>query len=230
LYSLHRSKKYFFLLVVIPFLCVAQPKIKIVDESYFNFGTFYEGYHPSKEIRITNIGNAPLLIHDVSSTCSCSKFVLSKYILLPCDTAILNIKFISDGKAGLSERNISIMSNDSTQNVSSIRFSANVLSILLVEPNFLNIIQNKDGSNPLPNRILIKNSDSTSIHITKIFDPQSIIRTDFQEKILKPGERLTVNLTTNPVGEVVRDGAIEIHTLSEKQPVLTLYYAIKSTK
>lgn len=94
-----------------------EKKSKTMDPSFkfsekvYNFGTVKQGEDINYEFVFKNIGKAPLLISDISSTCGCSVPEWSKEPVLQNNSGVIKVSFDTKGKLGLQDRVFTIYSN-----------------------------------------------------------------------------------------------------------------------
>ena len=65
----------------------------------------------SHEFKITNSGNAPLIINDYEVGCPCTKVILPEAPILPGETIDLKVTFDTKGKYYFQDRTIYLMTN-----------------------------------------------------------------------------------------------------------------------
>ena len=92
----------------------AQPKLKIVEGLYWNWGDVKPAvlHH---DFHIVNEGSDTLKISGVFPGCSCTTAPISKTQLLPGDTGVLSVSVDLVEKYGKETKPIIIASNDSSQ-------------------------------------------------------------------------------------------------------------------
>jgi hypothetical protein len=77
----------------------------------YNFGNICKDSVYKGSSIITNIGNAPLIIDKIDSSCGCTSVSISKDTILPQDTCLLTFNFSTYNKRGTQENFICIISN-----------------------------------------------------------------------------------------------------------------------
>lgn len=97
-----------------------------VDKSTHKFPKIDEGVVLEHEYKITNTGNAPLIISDYRVQCTCTKVVLPKKPIAPGETYSLKVTFDTNGKYYFQDRTIELQTN-AKKPIQKIRFKANVV-------------------------------------------------------------------------------------------------------
>jgi len=80
-------------------------------EKEFDFGTVKEGEQVTKDFFFTNNGKKPLLISSASASCGCTVPSYPKAPLQPGEGSYIKVVFNSEGKSGMQNRSVSVMSN-----------------------------------------------------------------------------------------------------------------------
>ncbi len=86
------------------------PEIKFEEES-FDFGKITQGEVVSHDFKFKNIGNTNLIISGASGSCGCTVPKWPKEPILPGKEGKLNVVFSSEGKKGLMEKTVTIVTN-----------------------------------------------------------------------------------------------------------------------
>jgi hypothetical protein len=90
------------------------PKIQFVESS-FDFGDIEQGDVVEHTFAFENIGNQPLVISNVMTTCGCTAPSWPREPLAPGQESELTVKFNSRGKIGIQNKVITIVSNGVNQ-------------------------------------------------------------------------------------------------------------------
>ena len=90
------------------------PKIQFVESS-FDFGDIEQGDVVEHTFAFENIGNQPLVISNVMTTCGCTAPSWPREPLAPGQKSELTVKFNSRGKIGIQNKVITIVSNGVNQ-------------------------------------------------------------------------------------------------------------------
>ncbi|MBK6523041.1 MAG: DUF1573 domain-containing protein [Sphingobacteriaceae bacterium] len=86
------------------------PEIKF-EEDVFDFGKITQGEVVSHDFKFKNIGNQHLIISGASGSCGCTVPKWPKEPILPGKEGKLNVVFSSEGKKGIMEKTVTIVTN-----------------------------------------------------------------------------------------------------------------------
>lgn len=86
------------------------PEIKF-DEEVFDFGKITQGEVVSHDFKFKNIGNSNLIISGASGSCGCTVPKWPKEPILTNGEGKMNVVFSSEGKKGIQEKTITIVTN-----------------------------------------------------------------------------------------------------------------------
>ncbi|HEY9652468.1 MAG TPA: DUF1573 domain-containing protein [Coleofasciculaceae cyanobacterium] len=103
---------------------LSSPDIEVVTT--YNFGTISKGKIAVADLPVQNLGNAPLKVEGVSTSCGCTTAKLSPMTIPPGGKAILHIEYNSnahEADKGALERYVFISSNAPQENDMQIKFS-----------------------------------------------------------------------------------------------------------
>ncbi len=82
-----------------------------VADSVFNFGEIKEGDNVRHTYIVQNVGDQPLFIANVATSCGCTAPEFPKEPILPGQSGEVTLEFNSQGKAGHQKKNALIISN-----------------------------------------------------------------------------------------------------------------------
>jgi hypothetical protein len=108
-------------------LCFADqgPKIQF-QELKWDFGNKKEGVVLTHKFRFENIGDQPLIITRVRTSCGCAAAILSKKELRPGEKGEIQAKFNTRGYYGEQNKFIYVESNDPAASVTQLMISASI--------------------------------------------------------------------------------------------------------
>ena len=86
------------------------PDIKF-DEETHDFGRITQGEKVSYSFTFKNTGGTSLIISSASGSCGCTVAEFPKKPILPGEEEKINVVFSSEGKSGLVEKSVSIVTN-----------------------------------------------------------------------------------------------------------------------
>ncbi|KAA3644108.1 MAG: DUF1573 domain-containing protein [Chloroflexi bacterium] len=102
-----------------------------LETEQFEFGDVVNGTLMTKDLTVSNVGTAPLLVEAVSTSCGCTTAALDPMTIAPGESATLHIEFDSGAHGpeyvGEFSRQIFIASNDEQTPEALIEFVANIL-------------------------------------------------------------------------------------------------------
>lgn len=88
----------------------AQAKFKFVTET-IDYGTVAKGSDGVRVFEFTNVGNEPLVISDVKSTCGCTVPEKPEGPIGPGEKGQIKVKYDTKNKVGPIRKNITVYSN-----------------------------------------------------------------------------------------------------------------------
>lgn len=122
------------MLVGITFFATAQeesepmtgPKIYFAEKSY-DFGEITQGDRVEHVFSFENVGNEPLILSDVRTTCGCTAPEWPREPIAPGEKSKIKVVFNSAGKMGMQNKVITVMSN-AVNNPERFKIVTNVLA------------------------------------------------------------------------------------------------------
>ena len=97
-----------------------------IDKAVHKFPKTYEGVLLEHEFKLTNTGDAPLIISDYKVECSCTKAYLPNNPILPGESFLLKVTFDTKGKYNFQDRIIYLKTN-TKKKTEQLRFKVNVI-------------------------------------------------------------------------------------------------------
>ncbi|MFC7358339.1 DUF1573 domain-containing protein [Jejudonia soesokkakensis] len=102
------------LLVVVCFVgyatAAAQAKFKF-DTETIDYGTIQKGSDGIRIFEFTNVGNEPLVITDVKSSCGCTVPEKPKEAIAPGERGMIKVKYDTQNKIGPIRKTVTVYSN-----------------------------------------------------------------------------------------------------------------------
>lgn len=77
----------------------------------FNFGTIKEGEKVEHVFTFKNVGNAPVILVQVSASCGCTTPNYTREPVLPGKEGEIKVSFDSEGQTGMQQKIVTISSN-----------------------------------------------------------------------------------------------------------------------
>ncbi|MDB5273900.1 MAG: Aspartate aminotransferase [Chitinophagaceae bacterium] len=123
--------KYSFVLLLafVQLTVMAQTKGPGIEfkEVYFDFGDIKQGAVVEHVFQFTNTGDSTLLIQKAYSSCGCTIPSFPKEGIAPGQSGQITVKFNSEGKMGLNNKIITILTNTKTEVPGRLSIKVNVL-------------------------------------------------------------------------------------------------------
>jgi hypothetical protein len=121
------------LLLLLPAAAPAGPRLALSVNS-IDFGRLPQHQVATREIRISNRGDAELQLTEVYTSCTCTELLLAAERIAPGGETLLTVNFHSRDLSGDNSKTIEISSNDPQQPMVEIPVLAFVAAPILVEP------------------------------------------------------------------------------------------------
>lgn len=99
------------LLFLFPTILWARPKAQFT-ETHFDFGVLPQGSTTTHTFSVKNVGNQPLKIESVRSTCECTVATSTNSVIAPGALGEIHVTFNSAGKMGDISKQIRVDTND----------------------------------------------------------------------------------------------------------------------
>ena len=200
---------------IIPGTAISQPKFNLVGGTHFDFGDLFYG-SAKKILTIRNDGTDTLVLTNISASCGCTGTLMSNDHLAPNDSGALSITFNTKNMSGHAEKAVSLNTNDPEHKNVRIVFSANVTSIIDIQPEYLYYQTKLDT--PATQTIKIKNSGTSAFHIVSVTSDIHTIELKLPQTKLIPNEETTLTATLTPKTKGTFKGNIVIKTDHPKVP------------
>lgn len=191
-------------------LAQCQPKVYLPEGFYFDLGDVLSLSPTKKTIFIKNIGTDTLIISNVGASCGCTALLLSENSIPPQDSASLLITFDGTRFKGRVEKLISFNTNDNDHPLVEVKFSANVINIFQIDPEYL-FIKASIGS-PVKKEIEIKNISDKTIKILSANSSIENLSVTIKEKKIPPGKSIILPVYFDPKDKGTLSGDINITT------------------
>lgn len=86
------------------------PDIKFEEETH-DFGRITQGEKVTTSFKFKNTGGANLIISSATGSCGCTIPDYPKKPILPGEEAVVNVVFASEGKSGVVEKSVTLVTN-----------------------------------------------------------------------------------------------------------------------
>ena len=148
--------------------------------------------------------------------------MLSNDHIAPHDTGILSITFNSREFKGKVEKQVSFETNDTSNESITIDFTATVLHVMAVDPDYLFIRTTQDST--ASESVTLTNSGEQKIKIRSVTSSSNLVTAKLSKDELKPGEPATLTGTFTPPSAGTFNGNIELTTDNPKMPHLSIRF------
>jgi hypothetical protein len=198
----------------------AQPKFFIKEGTSFSFGEIPQILPVSHVVTIHNKGKKPLIISNISASCGCTGVMMAKEEIAPHDTGNLSITFNPKSYNGNVEKTVSFNTNDTANATVTIHFTATVLRIIEVDPEYIFIKSRVDSTSN--ESAIVRNVTNKPIQILSVTSTSKAIVPKLVRESLDPGEETKLKVAVTPEAAGAVGGTIEIRTDNPILPVLSV--------
>jgi len=201
------------------------PKIEVVGGETVSWGEVGPGVL-KHALQITNVGGDTLRISDVKASCGCTTAPLDKKVLLPGDTATVNISMDVSNRTGEQHKSITITSNDSTRSSISVGLTATVVRDVVATPEYFPPINDATKGHEDSTSVELRNAGEQPITIqppvlTKA--AEMIIRFDMDAPVtLQPGEARRVVAFVKPIKDGTSTAEVVFSTDGKREKEVKL--------
>lgn len=210
------------LLLFCPPLLVSQPKATVVGGLSFDFGTLYSTMKVKRLITIRNEGTDTLRVDEVSTSCGCTAALLSRPLIAPRDSGTVEISFDPRKFTGAVEKGVSMKTNDPSNPKAHIVFTANVVKLLEVEPEYM--IYRAMVGQPATEQITLTNMSAEPIRIVSVTSSSPLVAFGEFIRELLPNQPAGIAVTLTPTKSGAQNGDIVIATDNPDVPSLTIRF------
>ena len=121
------------------------PKIEF-EKVMHDFGNVGPGTNNLCEFRFTNAGNSTLIIGEITKTCGCTPFSLTKKEYAPGESGTLKVNYFSEQLRGQTTKHLVIHSNDRARPEVTLAVKADIKIQVNHEPKTLNLLLKKENA------------------------------------------------------------------------------------
>jgi hypothetical protein len=191
--------------------CVfCQPKVHLPEGKLLYFDDVLNFTPKKRSMTIKNSGTDTLILSNVGASCGCTALLLSDDRIPPNDSASLLITLDARRFSGKVEKLISFNTNDKAEPLVEVKFIANVISILQIEPEYI-FIRTSIGS-PVNQELKISNLSDKRITFLSVRSSLENLSVSLSETELTPHGEITLSITFNPKVRGTLSGNITIAT------------------
>lgn len=214
--------------------CENGPKISF-DSLNHDFGEVIHGTSPIATFQVTNVGDEPLVIEKVRSSCGCARAIKGKRELGPGERTTIEAKILTNGlKKGNHHKSIYVHSNDRGSPVVQLRLKFCVFRHLSLDPPYLAVSLLKLEER-VTFRVKATNHWTAPIHV-KAGPPDKSGRTVTiipEDLVVPPGRTASFEIsipTASPNRRGFLMGTACLETDAPKEKTLEMRYMIKLPK
>ncbi|MEE1885229.1 DUF1573 domain-containing protein [Pedobacter flavus] len=95
----------------------ADKAVILFENEMHNFGSVAEGTKVTHTFNFKNTGKSPLIIEDASASCGCTVPEYSNNPIQPGQSGVIKVVFDTQGRAGLNDKVITVLSNATEESV-----------------------------------------------------------------------------------------------------------------
>ena len=133
------------------------------------------------------------------------------------DTGALSISFNTSGRSGHQSKQVYVMSNDPQNPKLTISFSADVMSVLDINPKVLAFDKSKIDSTYTQTITISNPSQTEAVNILDVKSDLPAIKTSLMKNKLAPGEQTQLQVSITPTKSGTMNGKIELMTDHKRQ-------------
>lgn len=198
------------------------PKLE-TSELKWDFGTVWQGTPLEYEVLIKNVGDAPLEILDIKSSCGCTIPTKPKSALAPGESDTLKITYTSDKKLGKAHQTVTLVTNDPQRQTAVVSVRGEVTPSFEMEPRGGLVFGGLLGSARESRTVEIVNKYEQPMKLELEASPEPGPY-EITVREIEPGQKFAVTATTRPplgVGAVQANVVLRTgHERPEKIEVL----------
>lgn len=209
------NQKFLCLFILLTCLGMLYPEPVIqFKETTLDFGEIQSGKVMDLKFEFENTGTGVLIIKNLSTSCGCTAAQLTKSEYMPGETGEIAVKYFSKGKRGRIREKITVATNDKAHIYNRLEITGIVLlkdfAMAAITPSSVNFKRVELGKKTT--QILkIKNTGNRRLVIVELsHGPEFYL--DFNQKIIKPGEEIEVNLVFTPMQTGEFSGFVRMRT------------------
>jgi hypothetical protein len=194
------TKRVLLLLVFGTTTAWAQPKISFPG-SPWDFGEMLQQQKASHQFELRNEGGDTLFISRIKPSCGCTSAPLTRDVVGPGESIWIDITFDSKKFSGQVAKRVLVFSNDPVDPQATIEFTAQVetsrkLLAVVNEPTDLGQLLPNE---PDQSEIVLTNIGDEPYRLSIADWPQSWLQPEWTERVIDPGDTLTMAIGTRSV-------------------------------
>ncbi len=196
------------------------PRLEL-SPTEFNFGEVWVGALVKREFTVKNVGDAPLEIQKVKSSCGCAVATQPKSPLEPGESSTFSITYDTK-RLGSSRKKVTVISNDPTQTKTVIRVAGRVKPVFEGRPNNHLRFDKLDVTSVETKSIRLVNQWSEPLYL-KLVEDQNPGVFDVELLPITPGQEFELKVTTKPPLKLGRNRiTVVLATGLEQMPLVKI--------
>jgi hypothetical protein len=172
------------------------PRLETTSRDW-NFGVVWQGTPLEFKVTLTSVGDAPLIIEDVKSSCGCTVPTKPKSPLQPGESDTITVTYAGRTKVGTAHQTVTLVTNDPAQRTVPISVQGEVKPCYALEPRsglvFGSLLRSSHESRTAT--IINKFTDKM---VLKLKEGQDFGPYEVELKEVEPGMRYEITATTKP--------------------------------
>lgn len=221
-------KKVFIIFVLIMYcfgITKAQPSLEIVGGNTYEFPPAYMSESPLyAKIMLKNKGDKLLRVEYIKPSCSCTSAPLEKSTLEPGETMLMNLQINMKGFSGKIEKTVEIKTNDPEEPITVLTLLFEVKSPFMLSPRGFFAFKSMKIDSVSKSKLILKNISEQSVELSDfIFKPVDIKVNLKGKKVLKPNQKVNIEVTVKPKEEGPYSCSVKMKTTHPEVPELVLY-------
>ncbi len=203
------------------FTLIADSKMTF-KETTVDFGEIDSGQVIDLNFEFENTGDSVLIIKNISTSCGCTATKIEKKEYQPGEKGTIPVKFNSRGIQGKVSKYVTVTTNDKENIYSRLQVTGKVtlknFAAIELNPDKIDFEKVKLGKE-YSRKIEIKNTGTIELRVIEVTHSPEIVM-EFPAKTVKPGGKLTVNITFKPMQQGRFTAFLKIRTNAYRQRLM----------
>jgi len=201
------------------FTSIRAQQIEYLTPRLIDLGRVQETHVIEETIRFVNMGNKPITIDQVRTTCGCTAAQIVGKEVASGDTAFIGFTFNPMGYHGVIRKVITVMYEDKDIPEGKFVVQADVFSDLDVEPRFINFgAVQKSADAILSEYFTLENNSKEPIHCHKVYTSDERVHVSATSMVIQPGKTYVMNVTLKPENTGRHMYYVHIQTNNKMKP------------
>jgi len=196
------------------------PKIQF-DGPVYEFGKVLCGAVVKHDFPFRNIGDGPLVINDVHSTCGCTSATNTSKLVGPGKKGVISVEFNTLHFSGPVTKAVTVKSNDTNQPIAELQVKGTVWRPIDVTPAGATFTSRADSPSNEVRVVRIVNNQDKPLVLSALQINQKTISAELKTNEFGKEYELVVKLVP-PLGAGNVFGQITLKTSSTEVPVVTV--------